>query len=193
MKRDGRQALLVLDMISEYRFEDWQPVLRAARKVAPAIARLAQRARTVGVPVIYVNDMAGRWESDQQSFVGRCSAQRARGAEVTRLVAPQAGDSFIFKPKHSGFYATPLAQLLQTSGVQELILTGTTAHQCVLFTAMDAYVRDHVLVAPTDCLAAPTTQQTRHALFILREALRARTPLSRSVQLRQGTRGFGRV
>lgn len=192
-KRSPRQALLVLDMLSEYRFEDAAPVLAAARSIAPCIARLAHRARSAGVPVVYVNDLAGKWESDQEHFVERCLAAGARGAAVARQVAPQEGDAFIFKPKHSGFYATPLAELLQGGQVEELILVGTTAHQCVLFTAMDAYVRDFRLVVPRDCLAAPAREQTRHALFILKDALRARTPSSQSVRLHAGTTRLGRI
>ena len=170
-------------MLSEFRFHGWQSVLRAATRVAPNIARLAASARSAGVPVVYVNDTAGKWEADQAAFVERCAAAHARGAEVTRLIAPQEGDYFIFKPKHSGFYATPLAELLHSGRVEEIVLTGTTAHQCVLFTAMDAYVRDFQIVAPLDCLAAPTLVQTRHALFILKEALHARTPRSSAVRM----------
>lgn len=178
-----RQALLVLDMLSEFRFPKWQPVLRAALRIAPRIATLTARARKAGVPVIYVNDTAGKWESDQGAFVERCADERARGAALTVQVLPQEADFFIFKPKHSGFYATPLAELLHSGHVEELILCGSTAHQCVLFTAMDAFVRDLRLVVPRDCLAAPTPEQTRHALFILKHALQARVAPSRSVRM----------
>lgn len=152
-------------------------------RVAPRIARLAARARDAGVPVIYVNDTAGQWESDQGAFIARCARRSARGAAIARQVLPQQGDYFIFKPKHSGFYATPLAELLQSGSVEELVLTGSTAHQCVLFTAMDAYVRDLRLVAPADCLAAPGPMHSRHALFILGQSLRARLTASRAVRL----------
>jgi hypothetical protein len=56
----------------------------------------------------------------------------------------------------------------------------------VLFTAMDAYVRDYRLVVPRDCIAAPALAQTRHALFILEDALRGRTPLSSRVLFQRG-------
>lgn len=178
----ARQALLILDLISRYEFDDWRAVLRAGLDIAPRIARLRERAHRADVPVIYVNDTEGRWEADQAAFVRRCAADDARGHEVVRRVAPAARDYFVFKPRHSGFYATPLIELLRRLGSEELILTGLTSHQCVLFTAMDAYVRDYSLVVPRDCIGAPRAACTAHALFVMREALRARTPAARALR-----------
>jgi hypothetical protein len=49
---------------------------------------------------------------------------------------------------------------------------------------VDAYVRDHELIVPPDCIGAPQALQTRHALYVLREALNARTPRSDRIRLR---------
>ena len=182
-----RRALLILDMISEFQFVDWEPVLAAARRVAPRIAGLRARANNLGVPVIYVNDTRDTWESDQTAFMKRCLAPGARGQEVARQLAPAGSDWFMFKPRHSAFYATPLGEILDQLRVSELILTGLTSHQCVLFTAMDAYVRNFMVAAPRDCIGAPTSAQTRHALFLLQEALQARTAPSTHLRLRRQT------
>lgn len=177
-------ALLILDLISEYQFEDWRKILSAAQRIAPNVERLRRRAHAASVPVIYVNDAGEHWDSDRTSFVRRASAPGARGSAVARLLAPEPQDHFVFKPRHSGFYATPLADLLARLKVGRLILTGSTSHQCVLFTAVDAYVRDHELIVPPDCIGAPRALQTRHALFVLREALNAHTPRSARIRLR---------
>jgi nicotinamidase-related amidase len=176
-------ALLILDLISEFRFVDWRRVLAAATTIAPRVARLAARARSTGVAVIYVNDTGGQWESDQAAFIRRCVAPGARGREVVNRIKPEPEDYFIFKLRHSGFYGTPLPQLLEKLGARELILTGLTTHQCVLFTAMDAYVRDYRLVVPRDCIGAPSATASRHGLFVLEHALMARTALSTSLRL----------
>ena len=183
----SRRALLILDMISEFQFVDWKPVLAAARRVAPRIARLRARANSSGIPVIYVNDTRDAWESDQTRFMKRCLAPGARGQDVAQQLAPAGRDWFMFKPRHSAFYATPLGEILDQLQVRELILTGLTSHQCVLFTAMDAYVRNFTVAAPRDCIGAPTSAQTRHALFLLEEALQARTAASTNLRLRQHT------
>ena len=177
-------ALLILDMLSEFRFPDALRLLPSALRIAPRIARLRAHARASGMPVIYVNDTRGKWESDQTAFVKRCREPGARGSEIARQLQPAPEDYFIFKPRHSAFYATPLKELLERLEAATLVLTGQTSHQCVLFTAMDAYVRKFSLVVPPDCIGAPTAAHTRHALFILEEALKARTPLSASLRFR---------
>lgn len=174
-RREPGTALLVLDMVSEFRFPDAERVLRGARRPVRAIARLKARARTAAIPVIYVNDTAGKWESDPRAFLQRCLASDARGRDVVGLIRPDLDrDYFMFKPKHSAFFSTPLESLLGQLGIRRLVLTGITSHQCVLFTAMDAYVREYQLVLPPDCVGAGSRMETRHALFIAEHALRAR-------------------
>jgi nicotinamidase-related amidase len=177
-----KQALLVLDLVSEFEFDDWRRILAVAQRIAPRISRLKARANAAKVPVIYVNDTAGKWESDQTRFVERCLAKSARGRKVVRRIEPLPEDYFIFKPKHSAFYATPLAELLERLATRELILTGLTSHQCVLFTAMDAHIREYNVVVPRDCIGAAIPAQTRYALFVLNQALEAATPSSTSIR-----------
>jgi len=174
-RRGSRTALLVLDMVSEFRFPDAERVLRGARRPARAIARLKERARTAKIPVIYVNDTAGKWESDPRAFLQRCLGPEAPGREVVELIEPDLDrDYFMFKPKHSAFFGTPLESLLGQLGIRRLVLTGMTSHQCVLFTGVDAYVREYELLVPADCIGAGSRDETRHALYLAEHALRAR-------------------
>ncbi|HEY4367039.1 MAG TPA: isochorismatase family cysteine hydrolase [Steroidobacteraceae bacterium] len=182
-------ALLLLDLISDFRFPAGECLLRAALPAARQIAALKRRARSAGFPTVYVNDNPGKWQSDRQELLQRCLGERSRGRELVQLIAPQIDDYFIFKPRHSGFFETPLESLLHSLHVDRLILTGTTSHQCVLFTAMDAYVRNFQLTVPRDCIAAASVAQTQHALFILRSSLGARTPLAESLGGRRLTNG----
>ena len=178
----NKTALIVLDMVSEYRFPDAGRLLKSARKAAVAIARLKARATAAGVPVIYVNDTAGKWESDQQAFLQRCLEPGAKAHDVVGLIMPTAADHFMFKPKHSAFFGTPLDTLLKQLGIRTLVLTGVTSHQCVLFTAMDAHVREYDLVVPPDCIGAPALADTRHALYVFSHALKARLTSSRALR-----------
>jgi nicotinamidase-related amidase len=173
-RRQPTTALLILDMISEFRYPDGLRLARCARKVAPNIARLRARAHAAGIPVIYVNDTAGKWESDQRAFIERCKGRASRGREVAELLTPALEDYFMFKPRHSAFFGTPLHTLLERLKVGRLIVTGITSHQCVLFTAMDAHVREFDLIIPSDCIGAGSAADTKHALYILSHALMAK-------------------
>lgn len=162
--RRSPTVLLILDMISDFDFPQGGEVLRAAQRIAPRIAALKRRAVLAGIPAVYVNDNLGRWRSDTTALVARCVDEAARGCEVVQQIAPTADDFVLLKPKHSGFYATPLAALLEAAQARRLILTGLSAHQCILFTANDAYVREFELCVPADCVGAPERGQTRFAL-----------------------------
>lgn len=146
---------------------------RTTLPIARRIARLADRARKEAVPVIFVNDSLGRWRSDFPGLVRHCARAGSRGAPILEVLAPQSRDYAILKPRHSGFYSTPLATLLEYLGTRTLVLTGAAMHQCVLFTANDAYVREYKLRIPRDCVASVTDAQKRLAARYFRSVLGA--------------------
>jgi nicotinamidase-related amidase len=173
-------ALLLIDVINEFAFPEAPALLRHARPMARALRRLKGRAHAAGIPVVYVNDNFGRWRSDFATLVRRCVAPDAPGRDVARLLAPGPDDYFVLKPKHSGFYATSLAVVLDYLGVRRLILTGLTTPQCVLFTAADAHMRDFELIVPADCAAAADPAGHRQALAFMQRFFGADTrPSSR--------------
>jgi nicotinamidase-related amidase len=169
----ARTILLILDMISDFDYPDGEAVLKAARRIAPRIAALKVRAAKARIPTIYVNDNLGRWRSDLSWIVSHCSGQEALGCDVVRQIAPAERDFVLLKPKHSGFYATPLSALLETARAKRLIITGVSAHQCILFTANDAHLREFELAIPADCVGAPDQRQSRFALRYFSSVLNA--------------------
>jgi nicotinamidase-related amidase len=177
-------VLLVLDMISDFRFPDGPRVQRAARRIAPRIAKLKRRAREAGIACIYVNDDPGRWRSDSAGLIRRCLEPRAAGSDIVRLLRPEESDYFILKPRHSAFYASPLEVLLMHLGARRLILTGVSSHQCVLFTANDAHVRNFEIIVPRDCVAGPATRDTQFALRYFGSVLGARISSSDALRLK---------
>ena len=179
-RRSQKSALVILDMLSEFGFPDGASVKRAALRIADPIAKLRSRARRRGVAVIYVNDTSGHWESDQQAFIERCL--EGRGARITELLRPAPDDYFMFKPKHSAFYGTPLAELLYMLDVKHLVLTGVSSHQCVLLTASDAHIRGFDVSVAVDCIAAPHAAATRHATYILDKGLQARIGRAQNIR-----------
>jgi nicotinamidase-related amidase len=169
----SRTALLIIDMISDFRFEDAPQLLPRLRPVVRRIAALKSRAGAMGIPTIYVNDNFGRWQSDFAGLVKYCTAPGQPGAGLVGNLVPEKDDYFVLKPRHSGFYASALETLLENIGARRLILTGVSSHQCVLFTANDAYVREYELKIPRDCTAAPSLPQLRLALAYFQMVLGA--------------------
>jgi nicotinamidase-related amidase len=166
-------CLLVIDMINEFTFPGGERMQRSALNIAKRIARLKRRAKAIGIPVIYVNDNFGKWKYDFKKLIDRCTRRRCRGKPVAELLRPAEDDYFVLKPKHSGFFCTPLELVLQFLGAHRLILTGIAGNSCILYTAGDAYMRDFSLVVPSDCVASLKAEDNRKALAHMKAMLNA--------------------
>lgn len=162
-------ALLILDMINTFDFPDGLALARSARRIAKPIALLRQKWRRAGQPVIYANDNFGQWRSDFQAVFALCSHEGARGRDVAHALQPYPVDYFILKPRHSAFFATPLAMLLDVLQVRRLVLTGVATESCVLCTALDAHMRDYVVDVVSDATASTGAVRHRRGLDALRE------------------------
>jgi nicotinamidase-related amidase len=175
-------ALVLVDVINDLDFPGSDSLIRAAEAMSSGLARLAVRARKAGIPVIYVNDNFGRWQSDWRKVVQTCRRPDSPGHRVVERLLPGPDDYFVLKPKHSGFFSTTLDLLLRYLGAETLILTGIATDICILFTANDAYMRDYRIVVPRDCVAANSRRKTEFALEQIRVVLKGSTPGSRSVR-----------
>lgn len=174
-------ALILIDVINDLEFERGEEVLRQALPMAEKIKVLKRRVKEASVPVVYVNDNFGKWQSDFSKLLKHCLEDGVCGQPLAELLRPEPDDYFVLKPKHSGFFSTTLDILLGYLQVKTLIMTGLTADICVLFTASDAYMRDFHLVIPADCVASADPEETKHALEHMRRVLKADTKPSTEI------------
>jgi nicotinamidase-related amidase len=166
-------CLLIIDMINPLTFEGAEQMLPAVSAAAERIALLKSRMKAAGAAVLYVNDNFGKWQSDFRRLVQRCLEGSCRGKPIAQLLHPQDDDYFVLKPKHSGFYATPLELLLHCLGAKQLICTGVAGNSCVLHTAADAHMRDFDLIVPADCVASASSEENQMALQHMKRMLKA--------------------
>ena len=164
-------ALLIVDVINDLDFPEANQLLRFIPAMSRRLARLKERAKQAGLPVIYVNDNFGRWRSDFRKQIEHCSHGPAR--RLVERLRPEEDDYFVLKPKHSGFFSTTLETLLRYLGSRRLIITGIAGNYCVLFTANDAYMRDYDLIIPSDCTISNTARENREALALMKIFLKA--------------------
>ena len=73
--------------------------------------------------------------------------------DLVKPIVPDKIYLFFTKVRHSAFYATSLDYLLGRLETDGLILTGQVTEQCILYTALDAYVRHFTVVIPPDAVA----------------------------------------
>jgi len=177
----SRAALLLIDVVNDLDFPGSEALVHAASRMSPRLSQLTQRARAARIPVVYVNDNFGRWQSDWRKVIDHCLSPRSPGRHIVEMLRPRENDYFVLKPKHSGFFSTTLDLLLVHMGVETVLIGGVATDICILFTANDAYMRDYKVIVPRDCVAANTRQRTDFTLRQIREVLKGQTPPSRSL------------
>ncbi|MCM3720281.1 cysteine hydrolase family protein [Fictibacillus phosphorivorans] len=175
-------ALLIIDVINDFNFPEAELLLKTSAPIAEKIANLKKRAKKEEIPVIYVNDNFGQWQSDKQKLVEYCMEQD--GGEFVKQLQPDDDDYFVIKPKHSGFFSTPLSTLLNDLDIQTLILCGVAGNICVLFTANDAYMRGFTIYTPSDCSASNIEEDNKRALLLMERTLDADISLSEELDLK---------
>ena len=158
-----RDALLVIDLIQHFDHEDGDALLESVRERSDGIRGAIDAARAADTPVIYVNDAAGRWDSDAPDFV-RDAIERGKGGDVLRELAPADGDAFIFKPRYSVFDHTPLVLLLREREIERLLLCGAATEMCVVQSAIDAKELEFKVTILADACAAVDDEMERLSL-----------------------------
>ena len=174
-------ALLLIDLITDFEFDDGDKLMEATLPAAHRIAELKRKVKSAGVPVIYVNDNWGKWKEDFKTIVQHFTKPTAKGADVVSLIKPEPDDFYILKPHRSAFYSTSLTLLLENLEVKKLIITGVTTDICVIFSANDAYMRGFELHVPNDCVAAVTKEHHETALGLIERVLKADISPSTSI------------
>lgn len=147
----GGSALVVIDMINTYDHEDADLLLPSVTRAVPAVVRLLARARALRVPVIYVNDNFGQWRSHHGEILR--TALSGDHADLVEPLRPDDDSLFVVKARHSIFYETPLAYLLNQLDVRHVVLCGQVTEQCVLYSALDAHIRRLDVSVPRDAVA----------------------------------------
>ncbi|WP_418314704.1 isochorismatase family cysteine hydrolase [Piscinibacter sakaiensis] len=166
-------VLLLVDFVNPLDFPGAEKLAPAAAKAAKATAKLRRQLSRQGVRTVYANDNYGNWNADLNALWKSCAAKRGYPAEIARALKPRKDDLTILKPRHSAFYATALDILLEQLKCKKLVLAGVAADSCVLFTAMDAYLRGYSVRIPSDCVAAEEEQATQAALEHMARVLKA--------------------
>ena len=165
-------AVLVIDMLNSYQHEDAEKLTKSVEDIVEPIAGLVAAARNRDdVDLIYVNDNFGDFTASQDDLVRQAIEGERR--DLVEPIVPDEGVRFLQKVRHSAFYATSLAYLLTQLDTKRVILTGQVTEQCILYTALDAYVRHFQVVVPPDAVAHIEADLGKAALRMMEENMRA--------------------
>ena len=146
-----RTALLVIDMLNPYEHDDAELLSGNVERVVEPIAKLVAEAGERDHDLIYVNDNHGDWRHSRQTLVDK--ALGGARPDLVEPILPPEDCAFVVKARHTVFYGTPLEYLVWQRDVGHIVLTGQVTEQCILYSALDAYVRHLEVTVPRDAVA----------------------------------------
>lgn len=145
-------AVIVIDMLNPYEHQDAELLGRSVAEIVRPLSRLVASARErPDVDLVYVNDNHGDFTAGRNDLEER--ALGGRRPDLVKPVLPPPDCAFLPKVRHSAFYGTSLEYFLLRNEVRTVVLTGQVTEQCILYSALDAYVRHFAITVPTDCVA----------------------------------------
>jgi nicotinamidase-related amidase len=164
-------GLIVVDMLNPYEHEDAEPLTTSVRRMLGGLHSLIEAVREEGLRIVYVNDNHGDWTAGPKD-IARQALAGAR-PELVEPVLPPNDAPFIVKARHSIFYKTLLEYLLQREQISRLVLAGQVTEQCILYSALDGYVRHFEVIVPTDAVAHIDEQLAQAAIQLMETNMHA--------------------
>jgi nicotinamidase-related amidase len=164
----ARTALLVVDMLNPYDHEHADLLAPNVERVVPVIGRLVRDAGDADV--VYVNDNYEDFGATRDDLVR--AALEGKRPDLVEPIVPPDDVAFLQKVRHSAFYSTALDHLLRDRGIERLVLTGQVTEQCILYTALDAYVRRFEIRVPPDAVAHIDPELGEAALRMMERNMR---------------------
>jgi nicotinamidase-related amidase len=168
----SKTAVLVIDMMNTYQHPDADKLAPNVAEIIDPLAQLLAAARDRDdVDVIYVNDNYGDFSAEFSDIVR--SALDGDRPDLVKPILPAQGLRVMTKVRHSAFYATSLAYLLTQLEPEKVVLTGQVTEQCILYTALDAYVRHFTVVVARDAVAHIDPELGEAALRMMEQNMSA--------------------
>jgi nicotinamidase-related amidase len=185
MAESTKSALVVVDMLNSYQHDDAEPLTESVEMILDPVSKLIARAQDEGAEIIYVNDNYGDWNSSSEELA-RSALDGAR-PDLVEPILPPEGVDFVIKARHTIFYMTPLEYLLGQKEIDHLVLVGQVTEQCILYSALDAYVRHFRVSVPRDGVACIHENLADAALEMMERNMRAEITSCADVKLSAGS------
>ena len=167
-----KTALVIADMLNDYDHEDADPLADSVKEQLPHIVEVRTRAADQDALTVYVNDNHDEWQAGREDLIEK--AMHGKHPELVDPIAPHEPVPFIAKGRHSVFYQTALDHLLSASDITCIVLAGQVTEQCVLYSALDAYIRGYELIVPPDAVAHIDEDLAKAALKMMESNMHAK-------------------
>ncbi|MFC2056998.1 cysteine hydrolase family protein [Chloroflexota bacterium] len=155
----GNAILVIVDMQNNFCKPDGKRYNETSAQIMPgvvsAIQGLAERSRSAGIPIIYLQSV--RTLKEPEFIVFGREPRLGIGTwdvEIIDELRPHQGDTVIQKFSHDSFYETDLDKVLQKlvpdSTKCYAVITGGAINVCLYHAVMGYYLRNYWTVVPVD-------------------------------------------
>ena len=175
----SKTALVVVDMQNGFMVPELgHAPCKMAHEIVPNINRLAQAVRDTGGAVIWIQtaysdetltswsisyEMVGKRGADRRKF---SLSPENKGYELFPDLKVEPSDLIVVKNRYSAFIqgSSNIEEVLNSRGLDTLLITGTVTNVCCESTARDAMMRNYRTIMITDGNAANTDEDHNAAL-----------------------------
>jgi isopenicillin N synthase-like dioxygenase/nicotinamidase-related amidase len=173
-------ALIVIDLQNAF-MVDGQPMANSnARAIVPKVNRIAATLRAAGGRIVWTRHtiaidgpfaqpawQVAAWGSDTAVTRALTAGSIGHALYAELDVAPD--DPVIDKYRYSAFNrkSSDLDAILESHGIDTLIIVGTMTNVCCESTARDSHMLDYKVLVVSDATAAPTDEEHDAALLNL--------------------------
>ncbi len=155
--RPGRRPVLLLIDFARAYFEPSSPLYAGVEAVRATAARVHTAARAASVPCIFTRVEYSPDGHEGGVFYKKIAALKCFETgnplgDFTPELAPLTHDTVLTKYYPSAFFATGLAETLNTMGVNTVVIAGLSTSGCVRASALDALCHGFVPLVVTDAV-----------------------------------------
>lgn len=138
-------------MLNPYDHEDADVLAEEAEsRIEPLRGLIEATKDSDDAELIYVNDNYDDFTATSKDLGEH--AMKGERPDLVEPILPPKGALFVQKVRHSAFYSSALDHLLRIKEVDTVVLTGLVTEQCILYSALDAYVRGFDLRVAKDAV-----------------------------------------
>lgn len=164
-------ATVVVDMLNPYQHEDAEALAKQAAERIDSVRELIDLTQESDAQLVYVNDNYDDFTASSEDI--KQKALEGRHPELVEPILPPDDALFVEKVRHSAFYESSLNHLLYVNEMQTVVLAGQVTEQCILYTALDAYIRGFSLRVVSDACIPLDDELGDAALRMMQRNMRA--------------------
>ena len=153
--------LIIVDVQNEFAKPGGKLGSEVSARIMPGVIStiqgLVERARTAGIPVIYIQSVRTLKEAEFTVFGREPHLELGTWAvEIVEELKPHEGDIVVQKFSHDPFFRKELDEVLQGLVPDPTkcyaVVTGGAINVCVYHTVMGFHLRNYWTVVPVDCV-----------------------------------------